>query len=64
MLIRNFPAAMSLHIKSCKESDIDQLKDIFNQEDDFYNQALLKISEAFDAKVMISSLDSVCNFFI
>ncbi|KAB7498602.1 Vacuolar protein sorting-associated protein 16-like protein [Armadillidium nasatum] len=59
MLIRNFPAAMSLHIKSCKESDIDQLKDIFNQEDDFYNQALLKISEAFDAKRIDSQLVSL-----
>ena len=51
MLIRNYPVALSLHMKSCKDSDINQLRDIFVQEDDFQSQAYLRISEAYESDV-------------
>lgn len=47
MQIRDFPVAQSLYIRSCRELDTDQLRDILVQEDDFYAQALLRIKEAY-----------------
>ncbi|XP_063605490.1 LOW QUALITY PROTEIN: vacuolar protein sorting-associated protein 16 homolog [Penaeus indicus] len=47
MFIRNFPVAQSLHIRSCRELDMEQLRDILVQEDDFNGQALLRIKEAY-----------------
>ncbi|KAK7085238.1 Vacuolar protein sorting-associated protein 16, partial [Halocaridina rubra] len=47
MLIRDFPVAQSLYIRSCRELDTDQLRDILVQEDDFQGQALLRIKEAY-----------------
>ena len=52
MLIRKYPVAMSLHMKRCRDSDIDQLRDIFVQEDDFQNQAYLKIIEAYQSEIV------------
>ncbi|XP_069181353.1 vacuolar protein sorting-associated protein 16 homolog isoform X2 [Procambarus clarkii] len=49
MLIRNFPVAQSLHIRSCRELDMEQLRDILVQEDDFYGQGLLRIKEAYQS---------------
>ncbi|KAG7159513.1 Vacuolar protein sorting-associated protein 16-like 1 [Homarus americanus] len=48
MLIRNFPVAQSLHIRSCQELDMEQLRDILVQEDDFHGQGLLRIKEAYN----------------
>lgn len=56
MLVRKFPVAQALLIQNCKQNDFDQLREIFIQEDDFYKQALLKIKEAYDAKVILLSL--------
>ncbi|XP_047477267.1 vacuolar protein sorting-associated protein 16 homolog [Penaeus chinensis] len=47
MFIRNFPVAQSLHIRSCRELDMEQLRDILVQEDDFHGQSLLRIKEAY-----------------
>ena len=46
-----FTVALSLHMKSLKDSDINQLRDIFVQEDDFQSQAYLRISEAYESDV-------------
>ena len=62
MVIRNFPLAQSLYMKYCRETDMNQLKDIYNQEDDFRGQAFLQIQESFEAKVFF--LYSLIQFFL
>lgn len=50
MTIRNFPVALSLYIKYCKEYNTAALSEIYIQEDDFSSQALMFISESLDDK--------------
>ncbi|KAK3890447.1 hypothetical protein Pcinc_005604 [Petrolisthes cinctipes] len=47
MLVRNFPVAQALHLRSCRESDVEELRDMLVQEDLFHDQALLRIKEAY-----------------
>ncbi|XP_071521416.1 vacuolar protein sorting-associated protein 16 homolog [Panulirus ornatus] len=66
MLIRNFPVAQSLHIRSCQELDMEQLRDILVQEDDFHGQALLRVKEAYQASradSCLASLQSAAELF-
>lgn len=53
MLIRNFPVAQALHIRSCRDLDTEQLRDILVQEDDFLGQGLLRVKEAYNSSVCI-----------
>lgn len=51
MLIRNFPVAQALHMRSCQDLDTEQLRDILVQEDDFLGQGLLRVKEAYNSSV-------------
>ncbi|KAB0802860.1 hypothetical protein PPYR_05046 [Photinus pyralis] len=50
MTIRNFPVALSLYIKYCRQHNPQALNEIFIQEDDFNSQAQGFILESLDEK--------------
>lgn len=58
MLIRNFPVAQALHMRSCQDLDTEQLRDILVQEDDFLGQGLLRVKEAYNSSVSSFFLSS------
>lgn len=47
--------AQALHIRSCRDLDTEQLRDILVQEDDFLGQGLLRVKEAYNSSVCIFS---------
>lgn len=47
MTIRNFPEAYSLFLKFCKEQDLERLRDMFYQEDDYGNEANCRVLESY-----------------
>ncbi|XP_076030223.1 vacuolar protein sorting 16 isoform X2 [Oratosquilla oratoria] len=66
MLIRNYPVAQVLHKRSCIESDVEQLRDILVQEDDFKGQATLRITEAYQSHridIRLASLQGAVECF-
>lgn len=58
MLVRNFPVAQALHLRTCRETDVEELRDMLVQEDLFHDQALLRIREAYTTAV------SICLFVV
>ncbi|XP_045122050.1 vacuolar protein sorting-associated protein 16 homolog isoform X1 [Portunus trituberculatus] len=66
MLIRNFPVAQALHMRSCQDLDTEQLRDILVQEDDFLGQGLLRVKEAYNssrADTRLASLQGAAELF-
>lgn len=56
MIIRNFPMALSLYLKYCRDHNPQALFDIYHQEDNFNAQAAEYIRESFEPKVKLSYL--------
>lgn len=50
MLIRDYPVAQKLYIKYCKIFRPEDVRNIYEQEDDFESQAALFIKESYTAQ--------------
>ncbi len=50
MLIREYPVAQKLYIKYCKIFRPEDVRNIYEQEDDFESQAALFIKESYTAQ--------------
>ncbi|KAJ8898107.1 hypothetical protein PR048_003467 [Dryococelus australis] len=50
MMIRNYPIALSLYAKYCREHNRETLRDIYDLEDNYTSQAAFHLQECYDPK--------------